>query len=147
LKILQSEAARRLDVSTVTLSRWERDTVYPTWAVQPRVIDYLGYDPFTNAELGRPKGNETPFVAILAPNEPVPLGLAIWKRRMELKKTRKQCAKELGVAAKTLQGWEMGRRTPCPRLKERILKILKSEGSKSKLPTLKHPSRKTISLP
>ena len=48
LKILQSEAARRLQVSTVTLSRWERDTRYPTWPLQPRVVEYLGYDPFNN---------------------------------------------------------------------------------------------------
>jgi DNA-binding XRE family transcriptional regulator len=91
------------------------------------VIDYLGYDPFINPERGRPKGNETQFVAILAPSEPLTLARAIWKRRMELKKTRKQCAKELGVAAKTLRSWESDRRTPCPKLKERIQEFLKSE--------------------
>jgi DNA-binding transcriptional regulator YiaG len=91
------------------------------------VIEYLGYDPFTKPELGRPKGNETQFVAILAPGEAFTIGRAIMKRRMELKKTRKQCSKELKVSVKTLQGWEMGRRRPCPKLKERILEFLKSE--------------------
>jgi DNA-binding XRE family transcriptional regulator len=65
LKIHQAEAARILKVSSVTLSRWECDKVYPTWPHQPSVIAYLGYDPFTNPALGRPKGNETPFVAFL----------------------------------------------------------------------------------
>jgi len=86
----------------------------------------LGYDPFTNPELGRPKGNETPFVAILSPDEPLPLGLAIRKRRTELRKTMKVCAKELRVHAKTLMNWEMGRRTPIARLKQRILEFLES---------------------
>jgi hypothetical protein len=31
------------------------------------------------------------------------------------------------LAAKTLQAWEMRRHAPCARLKERILKFLKSE--------------------
>src|SRR5437879_702492 len=31
LGIFQSEAAKRLGVSMVTLSRWECDKVYPTW--------------------------------------------------------------------------------------------------------------------
>lgn len=36
LRIHQSEAARMLKVSTVTLSRWECDKVYPTWAQRQR---------------------------------------------------------------------------------------------------------------
>jgi hypothetical protein len=49
------------------------------------LIEYLGYDPFTNPGLGRSKGNEPSFVAILTQNQPVPLGLAIWKhRKLEL---------------------------------------------------------------
>ncbi len=66
LKIRQAEAARILKVSTVTLSRWECDKVYPTWPHQPAAIAYLGYDPFTNPALGRPKGNETQVVAFLS---------------------------------------------------------------------------------
>jgi DNA-binding transcriptional regulator YiaG len=42
LRIFQTQAARRLKVSTVTLSRWECDNVYPTWPHQPAVIIYLG---------------------------------------------------------------------------------------------------------
>ena len=113
LKIRQSEAARRLRVSTVTLSHWERDTVYQTWPLRPRVVEYLGYDPFTDPELGRPKGTETQFVAILARNGPDDIGAALRKRRLELSKTQKQFAKELGVSARTIRDWELARHSPC----------------------------------
>jgi transcriptional regulator with XRE-family HTH domain len=66
LGIRQSEAAQRLGVSKRTLSLWETDDIYPSWAYQPRLIEYLGRDPFTNPALGGPKGNEPTSVAFLA---------------------------------------------------------------------------------
>ena len=112
LGIRQSQAAQRLGVSEHTMSVWERNQIYPTWAYQPRLIEYLGYDPFTDSALGGPKGNETPSVAALAPNTPLTLGQQISVRRLKSKKTRQQCAKELGVDTKTLRGWEAGRHQP-----------------------------------
>ena len=50
LKILQPEAARRLGVSTVSLSRWECDKVLPTTPHHPRIVTYLGYNPFQKAK-------------------------------------------------------------------------------------------------
>ena len=70
LQIHQSEAAVRLKVSTVTLSRWECDKVYPTWEHQPRLIEYLGYDPFVSCGLQDPYGNEPPGVAFLSSDTP-----------------------------------------------------------------------------
>jgi len=49
---------------------------------------YLGYDPFTIPALGRPKGNETPFVAFLSSDPSADIGQRIKKRRLELRKTR-----------------------------------------------------------
>jgi DNA-binding transcriptional regulator YiaG len=49
LGILQSQAARRLNVSTVSLSRWECDKVFPTSSHHAQVAQYLGYDPFPAA--------------------------------------------------------------------------------------------------
>jgi DNA-binding transcriptional regulator YiaG len=46
LKFFQSEVARLLRVSTVTLSRWECDKVFPTAPHRPEIVEYLGYDPF-----------------------------------------------------------------------------------------------------
>ena len=124
LGIRQAEAARRLRVSQLTLSLWERDKVYPTWAYQPRLVEYLGYDPFTDPVLGRPKGNETPFVAILAPAGTPTLGQRITARRLELRKNRKECAKEMGVSVKTLWGWETGRCRPLARHLKRVAAFL-----------------------
>jgi DNA-binding XRE family transcriptional regulator len=94
------------------LNLWETDKVYPSWEHQPRIVEYLGCDPFTDPALGRPKGNETPGVAFLAPAGPLSFGQQIRKRRMELKKTRKQLAQELGVSVKTLWSWETDRCQP-----------------------------------
>ena len=47
LKIYQPEAARLLQVSTVTLSRWEGDKVLPTLPHYERIAGYLGWNPFT----------------------------------------------------------------------------------------------------
>jgi transcriptional regulator with XRE-family HTH domain len=124
LGIRQSEAAQRLGVSNKTLSLWECDQVYPAWPQQPAVIDYLGYDPFTNPELGRPKGNETQVVAFLAPTGSLTLGQRIRKQRMELKKNLTECAAELKVSVKTLRGWETDRRQPCFLLQKRVTEFL-----------------------
>jgi hypothetical protein len=48
LRIYQPEAARRLAVSTVSLSRCECDKVYPTAPHQAQIAQYLGYNPFKN---------------------------------------------------------------------------------------------------
>jgi len=94
--------------------------VYPAWAFQPRLIAYLGYDPFTNPALGKPKGNETSCIAILSSAAPVTTGQKIKQRRFELKKTRKQLASELGVSVKTLWGWETDRWEPTAKGQKQI---------------------------
>jgi transcriptional regulator with XRE-family HTH domain len=122
----QDEVAVKLGVSDRTLSLWETDRVYPAWAFQPRLIAYLGYDPFNDPALGRPKGNETSCAAFLSPNTPVTIGQKIKQRRLNSKKTRKQLAKELGISVKTLWGWETGRRKPTVHGQEKITKFLSS---------------------
>ena len=122
----QSEVALLLDVSELTLSLWERDKVYPSWSQQAKIAAYLGYDPFTNPVLGRPKGNETSCVAFFSPNVANSLGERIRLRRLQLRKTGKQCAKELGISVKTLWGWERNRRLPTPLLRARLVKLFGS---------------------
>jgi len=124
LGIVQSEAARRLKISTVTLSRWERDKVYPTWTHQPDLKAYLGYDPFTDPALGSPKGNEPSGVAFLSSAAPTNIAQEIRKGCLQMRKTRKQFATELGVDVKTLRNWEANRRQPSAPLLRQILKLL-----------------------
>lgn len=120
----QSEVAKRLDVSDRTLSVWESDRTYPAWEYWPRIVSYLGYDPFTDPSLGRPKGNETHDVAFSLSAPAATLGQMLAKRRLEMRKTRLQCAKELGVCVKTLHGWETDQRIPSRHLKESIVRFL-----------------------
>ena len=124
LGIRQIEAARRLGVSDRTLSLWECDRAPPVWANQPRIIAYLGYDPFTDPTFGRPRGNETIGVAFLSQSGPLSLGQQIMKRRMELRKNRKQCAQEIGISVKALWALETNRRRPNSALLKRLLKCL-----------------------
>jgi transcriptional regulator with XRE-family HTH domain len=124
LSLHQLQAAQRLTVSARTLSLWETDKVYPAWEHQPRIAEYLGYDPFTNPALGRPLGNETKGVAFLASGEPLSFGQQITKRRLELKKTRKQCAQELGVSVKTLWSLETSRCQPSALVQKRVAEFL-----------------------
>jgi transcriptional regulator with XRE-family HTH domain len=114
------EAAVKLGVSARTLSLWECDRIYPSWAFQPLLIAYLGYDPFTDPTLGSPKRNEPSCVAFLSKNAPITLGQMMMQNRLKMRKTRKQFALELGVSQKTLWGWETDRWQPSALLKERI---------------------------
>ena len=125
LGLRQSEAALRLNVSARTLSLWECDEVYPTWAQQPKIIAYLDHNPFTDPALGKPKSNETHHVAFLALETPSTIGEQILKRRLEQRKTRKDCAEELGVTAKTFLDWETNRRQPTAVLQKRINEFLR----------------------
>lgn len=125
LRIFQAEAARRLGVSTVALSRWECDKDHPAWSHQPKIITYLGYDPFDTPALGGPKGNESHFVASLSTGRPTSLGQQIIQLRLERKINRKELAQELGISVKTLWGWEIDRHAPSTLLKRRILELFR----------------------
>ena len=70
--------------------------------MQPRLVEYLGFDPFVIAALGRPKGNETHGVAFLSPDRKLALGQQILHWRIGLKKTHKLMVAEMGVSIKPL---------------------------------------------
>ena len=116
----QAQIARILKVSSRTLSLWECDRIYPAWAFQPRLIAYLGYDPFTETGLKNTKGNEPSCVAFLSPATPVSIGQKIRYFRFKSRKTRQQLAKDWGISPKTLWGWEADERKPSSLLKKRI---------------------------
>jgi transcriptional regulator with XRE-family HTH domain len=120
----QSEVAKRLDISDRTLSCWECDRIYPTWEYWPRIIAYLGYDPFTEPSLGSRKCNETRGVALSSLENPVTLGQKLVKRRLEMRKNRGDCAREMGVSLKTLTDWERDRRSASKDMRSRIIEFL-----------------------
>ena len=116
----QAQIARKLGVSSRTLSLWECDRIYPAWAFQPRLIAYLGYDPFTETGLPNGKSNEPSGVAYFSTDAPVSIGQKIRQFRLKSRKTRLQLAKEWGVSPKTLWGWETGQREPSKYCRQRI---------------------------
>jgi transcriptional regulator with XRE-family HTH domain len=122
--VRQREAAVKLGVSARNLSLWECDRIYPSWAFQPLLIAYLGYDPFADPTLGSPKGNETSCVAFFSPDAPLTMGQKIKQHRLKLRKSRKQLALELSVSQKTLWGWETDRWEPTAKGQEMIMKFL-----------------------
>src|ERR1017187_633986 len=116
----QKQTASKLGVSARTLSLWECDRIVPAWAYQPRLIAYLGFDPFHGLMPGKPKGNETSGVAFLSSEAPASTDQKIKEFRLESRKTRKQLAVEWGVSVKTLWGWETDRRQPSALCRKRI---------------------------
>lgn len=122
----QKEAAVKLGVSARTLSSWECDRIYPAWAFQPRIVTYLAYNPFINRTLGITKSNETSDVAYFSPDASATTGQKIKQYRLQLRKSRKQFAAELGLSIKTLWGWETNRWQPRASLWKRFAAILES---------------------
>jgi transcriptional regulator with XRE-family HTH domain len=118
--VKQREVAVKLGNSARTLSLWECDRIYPSWASQPLLISYLGYDPFTEPTLGSPKRNETSCVAFFSSDAQISSGQKIKQLRLKMRKIRKQFASELGVSQKTLWGWETDRWMPSALSKRRI---------------------------
>ena len=116
----QTQIARKLRVSCRTLSLWECDRIYPAWVFQPRLIAYLGYDPFTETGLPNAEGNETQGVAFLSQDTSESIGQKIRQFRLKSRKTRLQLAKEWGISPKTLWGWETDRWLPSEMLRKRI---------------------------
>jgi DNA-binding XRE family transcriptional regulator len=119
LGLFQSAAARQLRVSTVTLSKWERDVLYPAWSNQPKVTEYLGFNPFTDPALGRPLGNERVPVMLLSS-----FGYQLRQKRLVMRLSRKSLAEQLGISWKTIWGWETNRRNPSPKLKAQLERLL-----------------------
>ncbi len=119
----QKQIAAKLGVSARTLSLWECDRIVPAWAFQPRLIAYLGYDPFTDPMLRSPKRNEPSGVAILSPDAPITVGQKIKDFRLKSRKTRRQLAVEWGISSKTLWGWETNRRQPSESCRKRMAGI------------------------
>ena len=109
-----------MKVSTVTLSKWECEKVYPVWKNHARIIEYLGYDPFPSCGLQDPYSNEPPFVAILSP---AAVAMRLRNRRLELKLTLAECAQNLGVSIKTLRAWERGKNRPCRKHRDLIAEL------------------------
>ena len=88
-----------LGVSAATVYNWENNRSSPSLLQIPKVIKFLGYDPYTS--------NET-------------FGERIIRARRALGMTQKDLARRLGVDPMTLGYWERGERRPSGEMGKKI---------------------------
>ena len=84
--------AKILDVSEDTITYWENGRSSPQISYYPRIIQFLGYNPF---------GVETDT-----------LGGRIKKYRVENGMSQEQMAKIVGLGEGTLRSWELNKHIP-----------------------------------
>jgi len=109
LRLLQSQAAAGIGVSTATLQNWERGVGFPIVRQWPAIIKFLGYDP-----------------------EPEPIGIParIAYARRRLGWTQEELAERTDVDPVTVYRWEKAGSAPSP---ETISKIQEHLGTTFRL--------------
>ena len=99
----QRELADSLSISKDTIRFWEKGQARPSLARIPKIIEFLGNDPFE-------KETET-------------LGDRIRGYRRAHWLSQKKLAEQLGIDQKTLAGWERGDHQPTKRLLAKLNSI------------------------
>jgi transcriptional regulator with XRE-family HTH domain len=105
LRLQQKDVANLLGTSETTVYNWEKNRSAPSLYQISKVIEFLGYDPYTIKE---------------------GLGERIIRARQALGMTQKELARRLGVDPTTLGQWERGERKPTKGLEEKIDSLLGS---------------------
>ena len=98
----QKHVANLLKVSEQTVCNWEKNRTSPSLYQIPKVIKFLGYDPYTT--------NET-------------LGGKIIQARRALGMTQEELARRLGIDPTTLGYWERGEKRPSGEMGEKLEKF------------------------
>jgi transcriptional regulator with XRE-family HTH domain len=100
LKLTKRQLSLNLNVSDITIYLWEHNRVQPSLAQIPKIIEFLGRDPFKK--------------------ETEKLGDRICEYRRVHGLTQKNLAEKLGVDQTTLAGWERGEHQPTKKLLDKI---------------------------
>lgn len=108
LGLLQKDVARQMGVNQWTLIGWEQDRTVPSVRMLPKIIAFLGYDPFP---------------------QPATLGERIIAKRRALGIARKSLARELQVDEGSLRKWEHDAATLTDRSRTVVEKFLTSHPS------------------
>jgi DNA-binding XRE family transcriptional regulator len=104
LGLLQRESAKQLGVSEWTLRHWEKDTTTPAIRLVPRIIAFLGYDPYP---------------------QQIDLSQRLFSARRSQGLSIRQLTKHLGIDTETLRRWERGIRIPRGRWLELLEEFLR----------------------
>jgi transcriptional regulator with XRE-family HTH domain len=100
----QKDVAKLLGVSPETVYNWEHGLSTPSLYHIPKVIQFLGYDPYIIKE---------------------DIGGRIKKARQSIGMTQKELAWKLGVDPGTLGKWERGEKRPLKEMEKRIKRFLR----------------------
>jgi DNA-binding transcriptional regulator YiaG len=100
LGLFQRQVAAQLGVDTDSVFRWESNETSPSILQIPRIIRFLGYNPFPKPKSFSEELRES-------------------RRRLGLSQTA--MARRLGVDSSTLRKWEQGRARPSPRSIQMLL--------------------------
>jgi transcriptional regulator with XRE-family HTH domain len=100
LGLRQSDVAQRIGVWTQTVNYWENNHFKPEVQHVPKIVTFLGYDPFGRPTAGVPGQLKAARIAA---------GL-----------TRRQVAARLGVHPGTVAEWERGEARPGRTLLDQI---------------------------
>jgi len=106
LKLSKHQLSLRLYVSDITIYLWERNRVDPSLAQIPKIIKFLGWDPFEK--------------------ETENLGDRLREYRRIHGLTQKKLAEQLGVDPTTLAGWETGKRRTSKRFIDKISSLIEN---------------------
>jgi transcriptional regulator with XRE-family HTH domain len=106
LKLTKRQLSRRFHVDDTTIYLWERNRVRPSLAQIPKIIAFLGYDPFGK--------------------KPDSLGEKIREYLQTHGLTQKKLAGLFGVDESTLAGWENGKHRPSKGLQDKLKSFFES---------------------
>jgi len=106
LKLTKRQLSLRFNVSDVTIYLWEKNRINPSLAQIPKIIEFLGRDPFE-------KKTEN-------------LGEKIREYRRIHGLTQKKLAEQLGVDPTTLAAWESSKHRPSKQILEKLKLLLYS---------------------
>jgi transcriptional regulator with XRE-family HTH domain len=104
LGLYQRDVAKRIGVTTDTITNWRKNRSNPTLRSWPSVIGFLGYDP-------RPAG--------------LTIGEQLCRHRQGLGLSRAEAARIMGVDPSTLSTWELGERVPQGRYLRAVWRFLR----------------------
>ena len=107
LGLLQKEVAQQIGVIPDVITHWELNRCEPRTRYVPKIIEFLGYVPFSMGES-------------------FPEKLKAYRMLKGL--TQVQLADELGVDPTTVRLWEAGAQKPMRRLRERIEQMIHPVG-------------------
>jgi transcriptional regulator with XRE-family HTH domain len=104
LKLTKRQLSLKFHVDDTTIYLWEKNRIKPSLAQIPKIIEFLGRDPFE-------KESEN-------------LGDRIREYRRVHGLSHEKLAGQLGVDPSTLEGWETDEHVPIKRLRDKLFHFL-----------------------